>query len=463
LAQYVERPAASTFMDQPPTGGGRIVSTRQLGGGVTEWMLSNGIRVLVKPSPNAPGTIAINGTGPKGYAAFVKPGESPVPAVLMGEAIAGGGFGKFRSAEVNHILVDHHVKAHFLIDEQSTLIGGEGRADAFETILQAIYLQATQPGIDESWITYLKNNMAYKASQKGHSIQDAFQDTMKLTMASYNPLARATVITPATAEMLDPAKSLADVKAIFADMSQWDFIIVGDVRLDTLAPLIARYLGALPGHPSGPHIDASKRVPIDLGIRAPSGVVQKTLQADLVPRTTTVFVFHGAAPFTRAGEYNMFALQEILKMRLLDKLQKQLGATSDVDVKGEFAHAPTPVPTYKVTISYSCDPNRAGELATAVFAIIDSLKAAPPSDAEMSTLRSLERNALEENAKSDAALMYDMQEYNAQGWSFDLLGKDLDVVNAWTGADVVAAARQYLNVTNYVQFNVVPKPIELGF
>ena len=86
-------------------------------------------------------------------------------------------------------------------------------------------------------------------------------------------------------------KSLAFYKDRFADASDFTFVFVGSFDLPTIKPLVERYLGSLPAiH--------RKETWQDVGMRPPTGVVEKTVEKGIEPKSQAAIVFTG--PF----EYN---------------------------------------------------------------------------------------------------------------------------------------------------------------
>ena len=97
---------------------------------------------------------------------------------------------------------------------------------------------------------------------------------------------RSRPVTLESLEYTDLDKSLEIYQDRFADAEDFTFIFVGDIDLDTMQPLVERYLGGLP---------TTSRVETwrDLGVRPPTGVIDETVRKGLEPQSQTQLMFTG--------------------------------------------------------------------------------------------------------------------------------------------------------------------------
>src|SRR6185295_14186028 len=112
----------------------------------------------------------------------------------------------------------------------------------------------------------------------------AFEDALNAAV-SQNHL-RARPMSPALVAQLNLDSSLAFYKDRYADASDFTFVFVGSFDLPAIKPLVERYLGSLPSL----HRKETGR---DVGIRPPSGVVEKVVTKGSTPRSQVGVVFTG--------------------------------------------------------------------------------------------------------------------------------------------------------------------------
>jgi zinc protease len=248
-------------------------------------------------------------------------------------------------------------------------------------------------------------------------------------------------------DSIDPQKSLAVYRDRFSDMSDFRFVIVGNFVPDSIAPLVERYLASLPGH-------GRQETPKDLGIRPPTGMVHKVVHAGTEPKATTALLLYGPFEITRANDWNLSALTEVIKLRLIDRLRQEMGGTYTPSVRMNVSRLP--YPHYSIVISFITSPERDEELTKATIAVLDSLQRAPARASDVEKVRRAAMQQHEAAPHSDRYWLNAIAEYDEMGWPFGEIGSD-EAIRHWTAADVQAAAKQYLNLAAYARFDLLPE------
>jgi zinc protease len=442
LTPYVEAAtSAEPLLATLPTPG-RITTSKTLANGITEWTLSNGIRVLLRPSNNTVDQVVISGAGPGGYDLDLSHGK--IPAQTASQVIGAGGVGHFSRLDLGKRLVGHRVNVSAGIGPSSESLSASTTANDLETAFQLLYLAATQPRVDTSAIEAMKREMRASLANRGASVQQQFQDTVALTMAQHNPLVELPTL--AMVDSIDPQKSLAVYRDRFSDLSDFRFVIVGHFVPDSIAPLVERYLASLPGH-------GRKETPKDLGIRPPTGMVHKVVRAGTEPKATTVLSFYGPFEVTRDNDWNLYALTEVIKLRLIDRLRQEMGGTYTPSVQMNVSRLP--YPNYSITISFITSPERDDELTSATLAVLDSLQRAPALASDVEKVRLAAMQQREAAPRNDRYWLSTIAEYDEMGWPFDEIGSD-ETIRHWTAADVQSTAKKYLNLAAYARFDLLP-------
>src|SRR5262249_2912932 len=135
----------------------------------------------------------------------------------------------------------------------------------------------------------------------------AFQQELTKTLAQ-NHLRRYTP-SPALIDQFDLDKSIAFYKDRFADAGDFTFVIVGSFDLPTIKPLVERYLGSLPSI----HRQETWK---DVGVKYPTGVVEKIVEKGIEPKSQTAIVFSGPFEYNLTQRVSIRAMAEVLQTRL---------------------------------------------------------------------------------------------------------------------------------------------------
>jgi zinc protease len=408
-----------------------------------EWKLSNGVRVLLKPTDFNADQLFISGYSPGGTS--LAPAKDYISAGLATEVLAIGGLGEFDRVELQKKLAGTRVSVGVSISQLNESLGANGSPKDAETLFQLLYLQFTAPRIDSTALAAFeaaaRTNLANRAASPGAP----FQDTIRAVLTQHHPLARP--VTVAMVDSIDAARSLAFFHERFADASDFTFVIVGAFKPDSIKPLVERYLGGLPSI-------NRKETGRDLGIRPPKGVVKKMVYAGTEPKSETRLFFNGTAEFSRDTYYLLGSLSDLLELRLTQRLREQLGGTYGVNVSASLGREP--YASYQIAIAFGSAPDRVNELTRAVFDVIESVKTEGPTAAELKEVTETQRREDETGLLQNPFWVSTIASYDQNGWKLgDILTLD-ESIKKLTAAKVKAAATKYFDPKNYVQVTLSP-------
>jgi zinc protease len=160
-----------------------------------------------------------------------------------GAAIAVSGVGKFNQSISGRCWPAGRNGAPIIGDVEEGL-SGSGSPKDLETLFQLISLYFTEPRADDAaFDAYKAQGKAVLANQQ-ESPDWAFNETLQATLSQNH--FRARLMSPALIDEMNLAKATAFYKDRFADASDFTFVFVGNFTLDTMKPLVERYLASLP-------------------------------------------------------------------------------------------------------------------------------------------------------------------------------------------------------------------------
>ncbi|HXU83778.1 MAG TPA: insulinase family protein, partial [Polyangia bacterium] len=137
---YVDRAVAGPLVPEPPKPGRVIRETRIPEVGVTEWRLSNGVRVLLKPTDFKNDQILLTAYSPGGHSLV---SDQDFPSALFATSLVGeAGFGSFDAISLEKALAGKSVQLGPYISQLEEGVEGGSSVRDFETLLQLVYLSA---------------------------------------------------------------------------------------------------------------------------------------------------------------------------------------------------------------------------------------------------------------------------------------------------------------------------------
>jgi zinc protease len=444
LTPYVDTVSTQPLLAQLPSPGAIAATSTDEALGITEWRLSNGVRVVLKPTTFKQDEILFRAASPGGTS--LASDEDFVPAETASQVIAVSGLGNLSSIDLNKILAGASVGVRADIGEtEERLTGGASRKD-LETMFQLIYLTFTAPRADPVAFRVLTQQLKTALAHQDALPDVAFVEALDAALSQNHP--RAQPMTAARVDQMNLDKSLAFYKERFADASGFTFVFVGSFDLATMTPLVERYLGSLPAL----HRNEVAR---DIGVHPPTGVVEKRVLRGIEPKSQVGIVFTG--PFQSDEQHRVVvrAMAEALSGDLQSTLREVLGGTYGVSVEPRFTSRPTG--EYRVTITFSCDPARVDTLAKTTFQLIEQFRSTGPTEGQAADERAaLERDFETNSQRNNYLLDRILFKYEQHEDVKDVFNMRpfYDQLTASTLRD---AARTYLNPGRYVEVTLLPE------
>ena len=151
----------------------------------------------------------------------------------------------------------------------------------------------------------------------------------------------------------------------FADMSDFVFTFVGNFEVETLSELAQTYLGNLPD------LDREETW-ADTSPRLPEGNKTLVVKKGIADQAQVSMIFHGSLNYDRLSRHRLRSTVEVLSIKLREELREELGGVYSVNAQPAIRELPEP--TYQISVSFGCDPDRVSELIEAVMGQVEVLR-----------------------------------------------------------------------------------------
>lgn len=443
LTAYVDSVTGTTLMESVPTPG-RVTTTVTREWGITEWTLSNGVKVVIKPTDFKQDEILVRAFSPGGssLAADTDYMSQESSAQLIGL----GGLGKYSNLELGKVMTGKVATASASLDENEEGIVGRASVKDLESMFQLIHMRFTAPRADPVifgvFMTQMKAILANQRAQP----EFVYAETQADTMFQGHP--RRKVPTADQLAELNLDKALAFYKDRFSDASDFTFVFVGTVNPDTLKPLAEKYLASLPSI-------GRKETWRDMGITRVKGVVEKVVEKGIEPKSQTSITFHGPFAYNQEQRVVIRAMADVLQTRLRESLREELGGTYSVGVSAGYDRIPKP--EFTVDIGFGSDPGRADALSKRVFDEIAAFKTQGPTDKQVSDVKAALNRDFETNVKQNAYVLSQLVFKYQMGDAPETLLEVPSYYAKLSAASIQAAAKQYLDTANYVKLVLMPE------
>ena len=330
--------------------------------GTTEWALSNGIKVIVKPTTFKEDQVLLSGFAPGGYSLLKD--EAVPSAMLAGSVLSQCGLGNFDAIELGKILAgkNAHVSAS-IEDYQSTIsASSSAKLEELETMFQLIYLHFMSPRFEQKGYDNLMQQL--KTVFGGREKDPDFLFQKKLIGALYGNTIRRFAPDMALLEKVSLDKIEKVYTERFANAQNFTFAVVGNVDVKELKPLVEYYLGSLPAGGKEYWRDDKVRT---LGTNV--NVVYDQKMED--PKTKVALGWGGKAAYNQENRINATALSQILDLRCIEEVREEQGGTYGVGSSVSITDKPTEQ-MYALFV-FDTDPAKADALIPIVERIFHNL------------------------------------------------------------------------------------------
>lgn len=445
LAAWTETLSNDALVSTPPAAGKIVSSTALTGINGVEWKLSNGARVIVKPTDFKADEVIMRAYSPGGTS--LAEDKDYMSAALAAQVVSLGGIGSLNLIDLGKKLSGKAITVTPSISATTENVAASGSPKDLETMFQLIYLDFTAPRLDTTAFAAFKAQVGPFLANRGADPGSVFTDSVSTIMAQHS--FRSRPISPTVFAEVDPVKSVDFYKTRFADASDFTFVFVGNVDTTSMKPLVETYLASLP-------TVARKDAFVDRGGMPPKGVIQTVVHKGTEPKANTMMYFTGPCTYNPQTRIALRALTTLVQTKLNETLREKLGGTYSPNVGGGCGREPRQ--EYSVQISFGSSPENVEPLYKATLALIDSIKSTPVSQADVDKVKEEILRSHEVDVKTNSY------------WAANIVGRDQahedlaglgslydEMVKKLTPAIIQDAAKLYFNTANFDRFVLLPE------
>ncbi|MCB0629934.1 MAG: insulinase family protein [Saprospiraceae bacterium] len=415
--------------------------------GVTEWTLSNGIKVVLKPTDFQNDQIQFTAFSPGGSSLY--PDEDYFNASNAVAILDQSGISEFSLTELNKKLAGKNVSVGPYIGELVEGFNGSTSPEDLETMFQLIYLYFTAPRQDEE---VLQSFVAQQKSILENIMVNPYYyfANEKQKIKYQNHPRRKAIPDLSDLEGLDLDKISRIYKDRFADAGDFTFIFVGNFTSEGIRPLLQKYLGSLPA--TGRE-ESWKNVHADL----PKGKIEKTWVRGAAPKALVEMVYHGDFDYTPENRYAFTSLNSLLEIKLREALREDKGGVYGVSVRDIARQKPDS--TYAVTISFNAEPDQVDDLIATAKEEIRKVMENGAEQTDITKVTETQRQGKIRNLKENSYWLGRLNGIYQNGDAMENLTMEAleEAIRRLNSEVLQEAARKYFGTENYMQFVLLPE------
>ena len=353
---YQEEQVPATLMAALPAPG-KIVSEKSYGKfGVTEIVLSNGMKVYVKSTDYQADQITMSMRGEGGTSVY---GDEDIPnfAFLSG-SITEAGVGDFTATRLRKALAGKSLKLAPSITSEGQRITGTSSVKDLETMLQLAHLYFTAPRKDSMAFEGMMNRNLSLLKNRNASSKVVYNDSLSATLYDHN--VRMAPVTVEIAKKADYNRIFEIYRERFSDASNFKTVFIGRVDMAQLRPLLCQYLATLP---STHKAEKSNKANVPQIVK--KNEVVKFVHKQETPLANVSVFYTANVPFSPKNDLVLDMLTRVLQIAYTDSVREEKGGTYGVGVSFNLEKEDNP--NALLRISYKSDPKRYEELNPVIY------------------------------------------------------------------------------------------------
>ncbi|MDE6801297.1 MAG: insulinase family protein, partial [Muribaculaceae bacterium] len=326
---FVDDVKSEPLIPQLPTPG-KIISEKPLAQwNATELVLSNGVRVIVKPTTFKEDEIRFNAVALGGTS--IVPDSKANELIMLPYALRTSGLGTYTAKDLSKYLAGKQVSANLGLSDYTRTYSGSSTVKDLPTLMELIYMGFTDRTIDETEYTALVGQLESSLAFQEVKPEFIFNRDLFATLFN-NP--RKAMITSEIAASADREAILEIAKNATANAAEYTFVFVGNIDMNTFRPLAEQYLATLPA-------DVAKSVGTfslnpDLSIAKGKGTHNFTTAME-TPQTYVAVIATGNVPYTSKNAKIASIAGQIMSNRLLQTVREDMGAVYSIGASGSLS------------------------------------------------------------------------------------------------------------------------------
>lgn len=426
---------------------GEIVSTKhdeQLG--TTEWTLSNGVRVVIKPTEYKKDEIRLSAYS-FGGESLVEDKDLP-SCELAASAVEFMGLGDYSMTDLQKALTGKTASLSTSIHTNTETLSGSSSVKDLETMLQLAYLSFTAPRRSEEDYKTLMALLDNQIKNKDANPKYAFSDSIQMTTSGHSP--RTLLMNKETLSRMSLDKCLEIYRARFANPADFTFFFVGNINPEDKAmrDLILTYLGGLK--------TTDKREAFrDRNERVPAGVVHNYFTRKMTTHTASNYIQYTSydLPYTLRNDMAMELIGRILGTRYLESIREREGGSYGVGTHGYLQAYP--VAKAGLLMQFDTDPDKQERLMQIIHEEVQTIVNNGPLAADLEKEKASMAKDYSENIEKNGWWINTLSTYYKLG--INEYTDYLTTLESIDGAYIQEVLRRLVESGNVIEVVMMPE------
>ncbi len=448
IAPYEDTAEAASLIEGELVGA-KIVSTKQLKEfGAVEWTLSNNSKVIYKHADYEKDQVKLKAYSPGGTSLF---DESDLQTASMIETFMDAfGVGNFDAIALKKMLTGKKVGLSLSLNDLNEGFNGSSTPKDFETMMQLLYLQFSNPRFDQEAYGALQSRYVSFLSNMANNPKKIMSDSTTMIVTNHHKRTKLMSATMFNEISFDKMEELYNDR--FSDIGDFTFFIVGNIEEEVVKEMAAKYIGSLKDLPR-------EETWVDHKINMPQGKTVKKIELPLETEKANVNVFvRKEMEYSPARNLELNVLKAILDLRYTEEIREKEGGTYGVSVRASSQQYPTALKTLQM--AFDADPEKAEYLKSIIFSEIDKIIDNGPTEVDLNKVVLNMKKNREQSKEHNSYWMNALYNKYYHGYNSDAKENFDDILDGLTTAQIQKFTNEFFDNPDVIDIVYLPKKTE---
>lgn len=323
IAAYVDEVSNEPLISKELTPGRVVAELNGIIPGTTEWILSNGARVILKQTNFKDDEITMTAVSRGGKMMYGA--EDAATLKVFPYLYEAGGLGNFSSTNLRKALAGKNAGAGLNLGNYSETVEGFSSVKDVETMLQLVHLMFTDIRKDQETYDVIKNQYISMYANYASNPKFICSDSLYNTMYNHNPM--LSMMDAEDFVNADYDRMLEIAKERTANAADFTFNFVGSFDPEVLRPLVEKYIATLPANTTREKVDAKPFVAKGQNINHFSLPMEN-------PAASVYVIYSGIYDYNMRRDILMDMFSQIMDIVYTETIREQEGGTYGVGTQG---------------------------------------------------------------------------------------------------------------------------------
>lgn len=435
IEPYKDEMKSEPLIPALPAPGTITAETHNAQWDATEFTLSNGVKVVVKPTKFKNNDIRFEAIAKGGTSVI---GDDKAASLkFMPMAMTSHGLGDYNSIDLKKYLQGKQAEVDLGFDDYARTISGSTTVKDLPTLMELLYMTFVDYTITPDDFATNQNTYSGILANQEANPQYIFQK--ELTKALWKSVANH-AITSDDIKAADRETVLDIIHSQLKNAADYTFFFVGDIDMATFKPLLEQYIATLPADAA--NVTNTFEYNLDREMATGKTDITETTKME-TPQTWCAIIIDGDMEYTPANRQMSSMVGQVLSNRLLKKIREEMGAVYSIGAYSVMDR--TNKYNTLVQISFPMKPEMKQQVLDEINKMLVAMTTEITDD-ELNPIKEFMVKEAGEDAEDNAAWAGTMAATVLNG--VDIFNGKAEVINSITTADLQKFFKELLDKGN---------------